>query len=46
MSVEKIISSWKKKEYSQIYLLQGEEDYFIDLEMNYAEHHILSESEA
>ena len=46
MSVEKIISSWKKKEYSQIYLLQGEEDYFIDLAMNYAEHHILSESEA
>ncbi len=46
MSAEKIISSWKKKEFKQIHLLHGEEDYFIDQAMNYAEHHILSESEA
>ncbi len=46
MSVDKIISSWKKKEFKPIYLLQGEEDFFIDQIVEYAEKNILSESEA
>ena len=43
---DKIISAWKKKEFKPIYWLEGEEEYFIDEAMNYAEHHILSEQEA
>ena len=46
MSVEKIISDWKKKVFKQIYWLEGEEEYFIDKAIDYAEHHILNESEA
>jgi len=46
MSVEKIIGDWKKKLFKPIYWLEGEEDYYIDLLMNYAEHKILPESEA
>ncbi len=46
MSVEKIISDWKKKSFKPIYWLEGEEEYFIDKAVNFAEHHILNESEA
>ena len=46
MSAQKIISDWKNKLYKPIYWLEGEEDYYIDLIMNYAEHKILPESEA
>ncbi len=46
MSAEKIIGDWKKKLYKPIYWLEGEEDYYIDVVMNYAEHKILPESEA
>ncbi len=46
MSVEKIISDWKKKQFRPIYWLEGEEEYFIDKAIDYAEHHILPESEA
>lgn len=46
MSAEKIISDWKKKSYKNIYWLEGEEDYYIDLVMDYAEHSILNEAEA
>ncbi len=46
MSVEKIISDWKKNVFKPIYWLEGEEEYFIDKAVDYAEHHILSESEA
>lgn len=46
MSVEKIIGSWKKGAYSPVYWLEGEEDYYIDRVMDYAEHHLLPESEA
>src|SRR6218665_1505112 len=45
MSAEKIIGDWKKKNYKPLYWLEREEDYYIDLVMNYAEHHILNESE-
>lgn len=46
MSVEKIISDWKKKLFKPVYWLEGEEDYFIDKIVHYAEHNILTESEA
>lgn len=46
MSVEKIISDWKKKLFKPVYWLEGEEDYFIDKIIHYAEHNILTESEA
>ncbi|MEO6721461.1 MAG: DNA polymerase III subunit delta [Ferruginibacter sp.] len=46
MSSEKILGDWKKKLFKPVYWLEGEEDYYIDLVMNYAEHEILPESEA
>jgi DNA polymerase-3 subunit delta len=46
MSAEKIISEWKIKTFKPVYWLEGEESYFIDKVMNYAEHTILNESEA
>lgn len=46
MSAEKIINDWKKKLFKPIYWLEGEENYFIDKVMHYAEHNILSETEA
>jgi DNA polymerase III subunit delta len=46
MSAEKIIKDWEKKSFKPIYWLEGEEEYFIDRIVNYAENQILSESEA
>lgn len=46
MSVENIISTWKKKEFKPLYWLEGEEEYYIDKAIQYAEHEILPESEA
>ncbi len=46
MSAEKIIGEWKKKHFKPIYWLEGEEDFYIDQVVNFAEHNILSESEA
>ena len=46
MSAEKILTSWRKKDFQPVYWLEGEEEYFIDILMNYAEHSILSEAEA
>ena len=46
MSAEKILGDWKKKLFKPVYWLEGEEDYYIDKIMNYAEHHLLPESEA
>ncbi len=46
MSVENIISAWKKKEFKPLYWLEGEEEYYIDKAIQYAEHGILPESEA
>jgi DNA polymerase III subunit delta len=45
MSHEKIITEWKKKIYKPFYWLEGEEEYFIDKVMDYAEHNILNETE-
>jgi DNA polymerase-3 subunit delta len=46
MSAEKIISEWKAGVFKPIYWLEGEEPYFIDKIMDYAEHNILPESDA
>lgn len=46
MSVEKIIADWKQKKFKPLYWLEGEEPFFIDEIVDYAEHHLLSESEA
>ncbi|MBL0359057.1 MAG: DNA polymerase III subunit delta [Chitinophagaceae bacterium] len=46
MSAEKIIGDWKKKLFKPLYWLEGEEGYYIDLVMDYAENKILNESEA
>lgn len=45
MSYEKIIAEWKKKVFKPVYWLEGEEEYFIDKVVDYAEHKILKESE-
>jgi len=45
MLANTIISDWKKGTYKPIYWLEGEEEYFIDKVMKYAESHILNESE-
>lgn len=45
MLADTIISDWKKHNYKPIYWLEGEEEYFIDKVMDYAESHILNESE-
>ncbi len=46
MSAEKILADWKKKNFKPVYWLEGEEPYYIDQLMDYAEHHLISESEA
>lgn len=46
MAVEKIIDDWKKKSFKPVYWFEGEEDYYIDKAVDYAEHHILSDEEA
>ena len=45
MSAEKIINEWKKKQFKPVYWLEGEEDFFIDQVVDYAEHNILSGAE-
>ena len=46
MSVEKILADWKKAKFKPVYWLEGEEEYYIDELVNYAEHKILTEAEA
>jgi len=45
MLANTIISDWKKLQYKPIYWLEGEEEYFIDQVMDFAETQILNESE-
>jgi DNA polymerase-3 subunit delta len=45
MSATTIISEWQKRIYRPIYWLEGEEDFFIDRIMSYAESKILDENE-
>ncbi len=46
MSAEKIINDWKKNIFKPFYWLEGEEEFYIDVVVDYAEHHILSEADA
>ena len=46
MSVEKILGDWKKGKFKPVYWLEGEEEYYIDQLVQYAEHQILTEAEA
>lgn len=46
MAVDKIITEWQKKVFKPVYWLEGEEEYFIDKVIDYAEHHLLPENEA
>jgi len=46
MSAEKIIADWKQKKFKPVYWLEGEEPFFIDEVVDYAEHRILNEREA
>lgn len=46
MSAEKIITDWKKNIFKPFYWLEGEEEFYIDEVVDYAEHHILSEADA
>ena len=46
MSAEKIIADFKKGNFKPVYWLEGEEEFFIDKVVQFAEHNILNESEA
>src|SRR6478672_2660655 len=46
MSAEKIIAEWQQRNFKPVYWLEGEEPYYIDMVMDYAEHHILNDNEA
>ena len=45
MAAEKIIADWKKQLFKPVYWLEGEEPFFIDQLVDYAERHILCEEE-
>jgi len=46
MSAQKIIDNWKNKDFEPVYWLEGEEEFYIDKLIDYAEHEILNDSEA
>lgn len=46
MNVEKILSDLVKKNYKPVYWLEGEEEFFIDKVIDFAEHKILTKDEA
>ncbi len=46
MIVEKIIAEWKRQNFKPVYWLEGDEEYFIDKAVDFAEHHILNENES
>jgi DNA polymerase III subunit delta len=46
MNLEKILTSLKKRNFKSVYWLEGEEEYFIDQVIDFAEHKILNENEA
>ncbi len=45
MTATEIIKDLKNRKYKPIYLLHGDEPYFIDEVSNYVEHHLLTEAE-
>jgi DNA polymerase-3 subunit delta len=46
MSSSAIIESWKAHKFKPLYWLEGNEDYYIDQVIQYAEHNILSEDQS
>jgi DNA polymerase-3 subunit delta len=46
MTTDAILSDWKKQAFKPVYWLEGEEEYYIDKLVDFAEHHILSETES
>ena len=46
MTSQQIIADLKKGKHKPVYWLEGEEEFFIDQVIEFAEHHLLSESEA
>jgi len=45
MEYQDILKDWKQKKFKSIYWLEGEEDFFIDQVVDYAEHKLLDEAE-
>lgn len=45
MSAEKIMEDWNRKLFKPLYWLEGEEEYFIDMLVDFAEHSILQPEE-
>ena len=45
MDYQDIIKDWKNNKFRALYWLEGEEDFFIDQVVNYAERHLLSEAD-
>ncbi len=45
MDYQDIIKDWKQKKFKSLYWLEGDEDFFIDQVVNYAEHNLLEEAE-
>ena len=46
MTAESIIGDWKKNKFRPVYWLEGEETFYIDKIVNYAEEHLLPAAEA
>lgn len=46
MSGEKIIVNWKKNIFKPLYWLEGEEEFYIDTVVNYAEYNLLTAADA
>jgi DNA polymerase-3 subunit delta len=46
MKAENIIDDLKKQRFKPVYWLEGDEDFFIDEVIKFAEHHLLSDTEA
>lgn len=46
MSIENILSQWKKKEFKPVYWIEGEEEFYNDKLVAYAEDHLLTPDEA
>src|SRR5688572_10433341 len=44
--VGRIIGEWAKKKFKPVYWFEGEEPYFIDELVNFAEHHLLTPEES
>ncbi|QEH41066.1 DNA polymerase III subunit delta [Chitinophaga sp. XS-30] len=45
MEYQDIIKDWKQQKFRPLYWLEGEEDFFIDQVVDYAEHKLLSEAD-